>query len=92
MWFYLNGDGSGHIQSLVIGGALLVLGALVAVMGMLADLITANRKLLEATLHKVRKLEEQLAEREDDRPKPEELRRHEADDNRVLSLKKGRKA
>lgn len=62
LWFYVNGDGGGHIQSLVIGGALLVLGALVAVMGMLADLITANRKLLEATLHKVRKLEERLAE------------------------------
>ncbi|MAF29779.1 MAG: glycosyl transferase [Croceicoccus sp.] len=64
MWFYVNGDGSGHIQSLVIGGSLLVLGALVAVMGMLADLITANRKLLEATLHKVRKLEARLAEQD----------------------------
>ena len=66
LWFYVNGDGDGHIQSLVIGGSLLVLGALVAVMGMLADLITANRKLLEATLHKVRKLEERLAEQDGD--------------------------
>ncbi len=64
IWFYLNGDGGGHIQSLVIGGVLLVLGALVAVMGMLADLITANRKLLEATLHKVRRLEERLQEQD----------------------------
>ena len=61
LWFYTNGDGGGHVQSLVIGGSLLVLGGLVAVMGMLADLITANRKLLEATLHKVRLLEERLA-------------------------------
>lgn len=54
------GDGEGHLQSLVIGGALLVLGAVTGIMGVLAELIGANRKLLEATLHKLRTLEERF--------------------------------
>ncbi|WP_066552135.1 glycosyltransferase family 2 protein [Croceicoccus bisphenolivorans] len=60
VWFYLSGDGDGHIQSLILGGALLMMGTLVAVMGVLADLIATNRKLMEATLYKLRKLEERL--------------------------------
>ena len=60
LWFYANGDGGGHLQSLVLGGSLLVLGALVAIMGMLADLIGANRKLLETTLVRLRAIEERI--------------------------------
>lgn len=60
-WFWLNGEGQGHVQSLVIGGALVVLGGLVAMLGILADLIAANRKLLEANLRHVRRLEQRLA-------------------------------
>ena len=67
VWFYLAGDGNGHVQSLIIGGSMLMLGTVVAVMGILADLIATNRKLLEATLFKLRKLEEQLA-KDDERP------------------------
>lgn len=59
--FYVQGEGEGHIQSLVIGGALLVLGSLVAVMGILADLIAANRKLIEAGLGQLRGIDDQLA-------------------------------
>ena len=58
--FFLQGGGDGHIQSLVIGGALLVLGAMVAVMGLLADLIAANRKLIEAGLVRLHKIEAHL--------------------------------
>lgn len=60
LWFVVQGDGSGHIQSLVIGSALLVVGALVATLGILADLIGTNRKLLEAAMLKLRRLEEKL--------------------------------
>jgi len=60
LWFFLSGDGDGHVQSLILGGALLMMGTLVAVMGILADLIATNRKLLETTLFKLRKLEDQL--------------------------------
>ena len=58
LWFWANGAGDGHVQSLILGGALLVLGVLVAIMGMLADLIGTNRKLLEAVLTRLRRIEE----------------------------------
>ncbi len=64
MWFWLNGDGSGHLQSLIIGGALLMLGTIMAVMGVLADLIATNRKLLEMNLQKMRELEEVITARD----------------------------
>ncbi|MDQ2641372.1 MAG: glycosyltransferase family 2 protein [Pseudomonadota bacterium] len=57
---YLNGSGGGHVQSLVLGGALIVIGMLSALMGILADLLGANRKLLEATLLKLHRMEERL--------------------------------
>lgn len=60
LWFALGGDGDGHIQSLVLGGALVTVGVLVATLGILADLIATNRKLLEATLLKLRKLEDRI--------------------------------
>lgn len=64
LWFWATGDGQGHVQSLVLGGSLLVLGVLTGLMGVLAELIGANRKLLEKTLSHVRRLEDRLAELE----------------------------
>ena len=61
LWFWMQGDGSGHVQSLVIGGALLVLGTLVAILGMVADLVAANRKLIEENLARTRALEDRIA-------------------------------
>jgi glycosyltransferase involved in cell wall biosynthesis len=58
LWFWVLGDGAGHIQSLVIGAALLILGTLTVILSLLADLIGTNRKLLEKTLAHVRRLEE----------------------------------
>lgn len=60
LWFFVMGDSQGHIQSLVIGGALLTVGVLVTVLGILADLIATNRKLLEANMLKLRRIEEKL--------------------------------
>jgi glycosyltransferase involved in cell wall biosynthesis len=54
---YLQGQGEGKIQSLVLGGALLVIGLTTFLIGLLADLINFNRQLLEITLEKVRRLE-----------------------------------
>ena len=67
---------------LVIGGALLVLGTLVAIMGMVADLVGANRKLMEENLARTRKLEDMLAEMQRERavdvPAPAKPRRRDA--------------
>ena len=68
LWFWANGAGDGHVQSLVLGGALLVLGVLTGLMGVLAELIGANRKLLEATLSHVRRLEEKVSALESHKP------------------------
>jgi glycosyltransferase involved in cell wall biosynthesis len=46
-----------HVQSLVIGGTLLVVGFLLFILGVLADLISANRRLTEEALYRLRKLE-----------------------------------
>jgi len=58
--YYLMGEGGGHVQSLVLGGALVVLGLVTAMLGMLADLIAGNRKLMEATLEHVRRIEDKV--------------------------------
>ncbi|KEO88274.1 glycosyl transferase [Erythrobacter sp. JL475] len=73
LWFYFSGDGDGHVQSLVIGGALLTVGVLVATLGILADLIATNRKLLEANMLKLRRIEEKLIEAEAQRSAPAAL-------------------
>lgn len=57
LYFYLFEDGTGKIQSLVIGSALMTAGTITFVMGLLADLVGRNRQLLELTLERVRKLE-----------------------------------
>jgi glycosyltransferase involved in cell wall biosynthesis len=56
--YYFQGEGDGHVQSLVLGGALVVVGALGGLMGILADLIGANRKLLEAILLELRQIQD----------------------------------
>jgi glycosyltransferase involved in cell wall biosynthesis len=62
------GDGAGHVQSLVLGGALIVLGTLTGLLGVLAELIGANRKLLEAALGHIRRLEQDIATLKDRTP------------------------
>lgn len=77
LFFYMTGDGDGHIQSLVIGGALLIMGLMTFLVGLVADLISHNRQLVEMTLEKVRRLE--LALPTEDAPKPDISRQIEAE-------------
>jgi glycosyltransferase involved in cell wall biosynthesis len=60
LYYYFFTDQAGigrHVQSLVIGGTLLMVGLLLFIFGVLADLIAANRRLAEETLYRLRKLE-----------------------------------
>lgn len=50
---YLEGDGSGHVQSLILASALLVMGFQTLLVAVVADLQAANRKLLEDIRFKV---------------------------------------
>lgn len=58
---YHAGEGDGHVQSLVLGGALLTMGFTVFISGLLSDLISQNRQLNEITLEKVRGLELEIS-------------------------------
>jgi glycosyltransferase involved in cell wall biosynthesis len=53
--FWLLGDGGGHIQSLIISAVLLILGFQVGVLGIIADLISVNRRLSEEILYNLKK-------------------------------------
>ncbi len=54
---FMLGDGEGHIQSLVIGGTLVVVGFITFLIGVVADLINFNRRLIELALEKTRRIE-----------------------------------
>ena len=56
--FYLAmGQGSGHIQSLILECTLIIMGFVTIMIGLVADVIAANRKILEDTQYHVRKSE-----------------------------------
>lgn len=55
--FFVTGSGSGHIQSLILCAALLMIGVQIMITGVQADLISDNRKLLEDVQYRVRKME-----------------------------------
>lgn len=55
LYFYLIGAGMGHVQSLVLSGALLIIGFQVWMLGILADLISINRRLNEEVLYRLKK-------------------------------------
>jgi hypothetical protein len=57
LYDYVTEGGAGHIQSLILAGALLVIGFLTILSGILADLIGRNRQLSEEILLRVRRLE-----------------------------------
>jgi glycosyltransferase involved in cell wall biosynthesis len=57
LYYYLSKGGAGHIQSLILAAALLIIGFLTTLIGMLADLIGRNRQLAEEILLRVRRME-----------------------------------
>lgn len=57
LYFYFTGEGSGHIQSLILGGTFTILGFISFLIALLADLTNFNRQLIEQTLEKVRRME-----------------------------------
>ncbi len=55
--FFAMGEGSGHVQSLILSSTLLLLGFVTFIIGLQADIIAANRKLLEDIQKHVRKID-----------------------------------
>lgn len=57
LMFYWAGEGGGHIQSLIVAAVCTISGFLFLIMGLIADLIAANRRLLEDSLLRIKKSE-----------------------------------
>ena len=57
LYFVLSGQGGGHIQSVILAAVLWIVGFQVFLIGLVADLIGFNRKIMEEVLYHVRKLE-----------------------------------
>lgn len=57
LYFYLNGQGAGHVQSVILAAVLLIIGFQTWFIGLLADLISSNRKILEELLFRLRRMD-----------------------------------
>lgn len=57
LYYYLTGTGLGHLQSLILSAVLMIVGFQIALIGLLADVTAANRKLIEDLLYRVRTME-----------------------------------
>lgn len=70
-YFFFIGQGNGHIQSILLGAVLLIVGFQTLLIGLVADLVGFNRKILEEILFRIRRmdLEQSLDTIEKDHPK-----------------------
>ncbi|HEY76446.1 MAG TPA: glycosyltransferase family 2 protein [Thermoflexia bacterium] len=57
LYFYLVGRGMGHVQSLILAAILTIVGFQVCLIGLMAELVRLNRKMLEEILYRVRRME-----------------------------------
>lgn len=55
LYFVTVGQGAGHVQSVILAGVLLIVGFQVLLIGLVADLIGFNRRILEEINYRVRK-------------------------------------
>lgn len=55
--YYFTGNGAGHIQSLILSSMFIIIAVLCGVIGLLGDVIAANRKLLEEIQFELRKMD-----------------------------------
>lgn len=55
--FLSKGAGAGHIQSLILGCTFMIIGVLIFVIGVLADTIAANRRILQDVQYHVKRME-----------------------------------
>ena len=61
--FFCSGEGGGHLQSLILASTLLIVGFQTIVVGLLGDVISANRKILQDVQYHVRKMDYRSEER-----------------------------
>jgi glycosyltransferase involved in cell wall biosynthesis len=71
VYFYIVGEGLGHVQSLIFAAVLLIVGFQIALIGLVADVISGNRKLIEDLLYRVRRMELRQGAPADTAPPPD---------------------
>jgi len=59
-YFYFEGNGKGHVQSLILGAVLFNAAVVLAALGVMADLLHAQRVMIQRTFERVRRIELQL--------------------------------
>lgn len=64
-YFYLVGRGQGHIQSLILASVLIGIGFQTLMVAFLADLLNVNRRLMEETEYRLRKMDLDRDRRDD---------------------------
>ena len=57
LYYESIGEGQGHVQSVILSSTLMILGFILFFIGLVADLISTNRKLIEDMMYRVKKLE-----------------------------------
>lgn len=57
LYYIAMGTAGGHVQSLILGCTLIIIGFLTLMIGLVADVIAANRKLLQDTQYHARRSE-----------------------------------
>ena len=57
LYYYLMGDGTGHVQSLILSSILLGIGFQTMLTAFLADLLAVNRRLMEDVQYRTKNLE-----------------------------------
>lgn len=55
--YFFTGGAAGHIQSLILSSTLMMMGCMTGIIGLQADIIAANRKILEDVQYHVRKID-----------------------------------
>jgi glycosyltransferase involved in cell wall biosynthesis len=62
LFYYFTGEGRGHVQSLIISAVMMIVGFQVLLIGLVSDMISGSRKLLEDLLYRVRSIELKMNE------------------------------
>ncbi len=56
LWYFFEGDRAGHVQSLILAAVFLIVGFQTMLIGLVADLISVNRRLSEEVLIRLKRM------------------------------------
>jgi glycosyltransferase involved in cell wall biosynthesis len=57
LWYFFSGEGTGHIQSLILGSTLFIVAVQLAALGVVGDILAGSRVLQQRMLERVRRVE-----------------------------------